>query len=128
MLTVLVFLFVAVPIVELYVIIQVGQALGVIDTLAVMLLISLIGAWLARHEGFVVLQRVRESVEQGRIPADEILDGTLVLAGGLLLLTPGFVTDGVGVALLFPPSRAVLRAYLRRYLRVRVEAAGRPRY
>ncbi len=128
MLPLLVLLFVVVPMLEIYVIIQVGHALGVLDTIAVMVLISLLGAWLARHEGFVVLQRARESLDLGRIPADEILDGTLVLAGGLLLLTPGFVTDGVGVALLFPPTRAMVRAYLRRYLRTRLGTSERGRF
>ncbi len=127
MLPLLVLLFVAVPVVELYVIVQVGQAIGVLDTLAVMILVSLVGAWLARHEGFMVLRRIQDSVAAGRIPADEMIDGALVLAGGLLLLTPGFVSDGVGMMLLFPASRALVRAYVRRRLRVRVEMSGRGR-
>lgn len=127
MLPLLVLLFVAVPVVELYVIVQVGQAIGVLDTLAVMILVSLVGAWLARHEGFLVLRRIQDSVAAGRIPADEMIDGALILAGGLLLLTPGFVSDGVGILLLFPASRALVRAYVRRRLRVRVEMSGRGR-
>ena len=127
MLLVLAILFVAVPIVELYVIIQVGHAIGLLDTIAVMVLVSLVGAWLARHEGFVVVQRIQDSIAMGRVPADEMLDGALVLAGGLLLLTPGFVSDGVGILLLFPTSRSMVRAYLRRRLRMRAEIVGRGR-
>lgn len=127
MLPLLVLLFVAVPVVELYVIVQVGQAIGVLDTVAVMILVSLVGAWLARHEGFLVLRRIQDSVAAGRVPADEMIDGALILAGGLLLLTPGFVSDGVGILLLFPASRAAARAFVRRRLKVRAEILGRGR-
>lgn len=118
MLALIALAFVVVPLVELYVIVQVGQAIGVLNTLGLMLVVSVVGAWLARHEGLWVLTRIREQVEQGRVPARELVDGALVLAGGLLLLTPGFVSDGVGVLLIFPPTRAVARAFLARRLRV----------
>ena len=127
MLLVLVVLLFALPFVELYVIIQIGHALGVLDTIGVMVIISLLGAWLARHEGFFVIRRIQESLAMGRVPADEMLDGALVLAGGLLLLTPGFVTDAVGILLLFPPSRAVVRVYVRRRMGARIEIPGRGR-
>ena len=128
MLLVLVVLLLALPFVELYVIIQIGHALGALDTIAVMVIISLLGAWLARHEGFFVIRRIQDSLAMGRVPADEMLDGALVLAGGLLLLTPGFVTDAVGILLLFPPSRAVVRAYVRRRMGARIEIPGRGRF
>ena len=127
MLLVLVVLLFALPFVELYVIIQIGHALGVLDTIGVMVIISLLGAWLARHEGFFVIRRIQESLAMGRVPADEMLDGALVLAGGLLLLTPGFVTDAVGILLLFPPSRAGVRVYGRRRRGARIEIPGRGR-
>lgn len=114
MLVVFVVAFVVVPLVELYVIVQVGQAIGVLETLALMLVVSFVGAWLAKHEGMWVWARVREQVAAGRVPADELLDGALVLAGGLLLLTPGFVSDAVGIVALFPPTRAVLRRLVKR--------------
>lgn len=125
MLLVLVLLFLGLPFAELYVIFQVGHAIGILDTIAVMLIISVVGAWLARHEGFFVIRRIQDCLATGRVPADEMLDGALVLAGGLLLLTPGFVTDAFGLLLLFPPSRAVARAYVRRRMRLRVETPGR---
>ncbi|GIU87715.1 MAG: hypothetical protein KatS3mg009_2230 [Acidimicrobiia bacterium] len=124
MLLVLVVAFVVVPLVELYVIVQVGQAIGVLETLALMLVVSFVGAWLARHEGTWVWTRVREQVAAGRVPADELLDGALVLAAGLLLLTPGFVSDAVGIVALFPPTRAVLRRLVKR--RFTFVALGRP--
>lgn len=127
MLLVFVLVFLALPFAELYVIFQVGHAIGILDTLAVMMIISMVGAWLARSEGFFVVRRLQDCLAEGRAPADEMLDGALVLAGALLLLTPGFVTDAAGLLLLFPPSRAVARAYARRKLRVRVASPGHRR-
>jgi UPF0716 protein FxsA len=109
MLPLLVLLFVVVPIAELYVIIQVGQAIGVLPTIVLLLLDSLLGAWLARSQGRIAWQRFREAVAAGRVPAREVLDGVLVIVGGALLLTPGFLTDVLGIALLLPPSRALAR-------------------
>lgn len=107
-------LFIVVPMVEIYVIVQVGHAIGVFETLGLLLLLSFVGAWLTKHEGFIVLQRLRAQLEAGRAPTAEIIDGVLVLAAGVLMLTPGFVTDAVGLLVLFPPTRALLRMYLRR--------------
>jgi UPF0716 protein FxsA len=127
-LALLVAVFVVVPLVELYVIVQVGQAIGVLDTIGVMIVVSVVGAWLARHEGFWVLRRIRDQLEVGRVPTDELVDGALVLAAGLLLVTPGFVSDVVGVVALFPPTRAVLRRAALRRLRLRVVGpSGGPR-
>jgi UPF0716 protein FxsA len=117
-LPVLLLAFLVVPVVELYVIVAVGQRIGVLETLLLMVVVSLVGAWLAKHEGFWVLRRIREQIDQGRVPAEELVDGALVLAAGLLLLTPGFVTDVVGILVLFPPTRAVARRALRRRFRV----------
>jgi UPF0716 protein FxsA len=117
---ILVVLFVVVPIMEIAVIIQVGSAIGVWQTIALLIGISVLGAWLAKHEGFVVLARTRQQLEAGRVPSNELIDGVLVLAGGILLLTPGFVTDIVGIVLLFPPTRAGIRAFVRRRLRLNV--------
>jgi len=113
-------LFIVVPLVEIYVIVQVGHAIGVLDTLGLLILVSFVGAWLTRHEGFVVLRRLRAQLEAGRTPTAELIDGVLVLVAGLLMLVPGFVTDGIGLLVLFPPTRALLRAYLRRRFAVQV--------
>jgi UPF0716 protein FxsA len=112
-------LFILVPMVEIYVIIQVGHAIGALDTIALLVLVSLVGAWLTRHEGFVVLRRLRAQIDAGRAPTGELIDGALVLGAGVLMLTPGFVTDVVGLLVLFPPTRALLRRYLRRRFEVR---------
>jgi UPF0716 protein FxsA len=112
-------LFILVPMVEIYVIIRVGHEIGVFDTIALLFVVSIIGAWLAKHEGFVVLRRLRAQLEAGRAPTGELIDGALVLGAGVLMMIPGFVTDVVGLLVLFPLTRAPLRRYLRRRYEVR---------
>jgi UPF0716 protein FxsA len=104
--------FVVVPLVELYVLIQVGQAIGVIPTLALLLLDSILGAALMRSQGRVAWRRFNQAIAAGRVPAREVLDGVLVIFGGAFLLTPGFVTDVFGVLFLLPPTRALIRRLL----------------
>ena len=125
-------LFILVPIAELYVIIQVGEAIGFVETIGLLLLISFLGAWLAKRAGLGVLRRVRQQLDAGRVPAAELIDGFLVLLAGALLLTPGFLTDIVAIFLLIPPVRAAVRALLRRrfigkVMLVRGSGQARPR-
>jgi UPF0716 protein FxsA len=128
MLLPLVLLFIAVPIAELAVIIQVGQAIGVWWTIAILIADSLLGSWLMRHQGRAAWRRFNEAVQGGRVPAREVVDGALVIFGGALLLTPGFITDILGLILLLPPTRAVVRGILTRRLAHRmVASATRPR-
>src|SRR3954467_14728632 len=128
----LVLLFVVVPIVELYVIIQVGEAIGVWWTLALLIADSIIGSLLMRSQGRVAWQRFQLALAEGRPPAREVLDGALVIFGGAFLLTPGFVTDILGLVLLLPPTRALVRravvARVRpsRVLRPAIRVAGQP--
>jgi UPF0716 protein FxsA len=122
----LILLFIVVPIAELYVIIQVGGAIGVLPTIALLLADSIFGAMLMRAQGRRTWRRFTEAVQAGRAPARETLDGALVLLGGAFLLTPGFLTDVIGVALLLPPTRALVRRLLaRRFLgRMTVSMTG----
>src|ERR671938_309497 len=114
----LVLLFIVVPLVELYVIIQVGQAIGALPTIAILLADSLLGTMLMRSQGRAVWRRFNEALSAGRPPAREVLDGGLVILGGAFLLTPGFVTDVAGLILLLPPTRAIVRgALVRRFSR-----------
>jgi UPF0716 protein FxsA len=114
-------LFLGVPIAELYVIIRVGHAVGVLNTLALLILISVVGAWLAKREGLGVLRRIQRSIEAGRVPGTELVDGFLILLAAALMLTPGFLTDIVAIFLLLPPVRAVVRRQLRRAFARRIE-------
>lgn len=107
-------LFVVGPILELVVIIQVGQAIGAWLTVGLLVALSLVGAALVRREGLRAWWRFNESLQAGRVPTTEVADGALVLLGGALLVTPGFLTDALGLALLVPPSRALIRGVLRR--------------
>lgn len=114
MVGVFVLLFVLVPLAELYVIIQVGHVLGALNTIALLLLVSMAGAWLVKREGIGVWRRFQRQVETGHVPGREIADGVMILAAGALLLTPGFLTDLAGVALLLPPVRAAVRTLVMR--------------
>jgi UPF0716 protein FxsA len=108
----LILLFIAVPLVELYVIIQVGQAIGVVPTIALLFLDGVLGAMLLRHQGRAAWLRFNTALAEGRVPARETFDGAMVIFGGALLLTPGFITDVFGLLLLIPPTRAAVRAFL----------------
>jgi UPF0716 protein FxsA len=109
----LVLVFVVVPLIELMVILQVGQLVGVWWTIALLVLFSIVGAALLRHEGRRAWRAFRSALEQGRWPGDEVTQGALVIVGGTLLLTPGFFTDGVGFLLLIPVTRSGLSRLLR---------------
>ena len=126
MLPFLLLLFIVVPIVELYVIIQVGEAVGVWWTIALLIADSILGWLLMRSQGRSAWRRFQLALAEGRPPAREVIDGVLVIFGGALLLTPGFVTDIFGALFLLPPTRAVLRGLLmRRYAaRLVVGAVG----
>jgi UPF0716 protein FxsA len=110
--------FIVMPLLELFVFVQVGQSIGFLNTLVAIIVISLVGAWLARREGAGVLQRIRQQLDAGRIPTDHLIDGALILTGGLLLLLPGFISDAMGLLVLFPPTRALLRNVLRSRFRI----------
>jgi len=98
-------LFIAVPIVEMVVLIQVGQQIGALWTIALVLLTAFIGINLLRHQGLATLSRATWRIQSGQIPAKEMLEGILLAVGGALLLTPGFVTDAIGFLLLVPFTR-----------------------
>jgi UPF0716 protein FxsA len=116
----LVVIFLAVPIAELYVILQVGDAIGVLWTVALLAADSLIGSALLRSQGRAVWRRFNEAMAQGRMPHREVIDGVLVIFGGAFLITPGFLTDVVGLVLLIPPTRAMVRRLVVRRIGRRV--------
>ena len=108
----LVLIFIVVPIAELALLIQVGQAIGVWWTIALLIADSILGSLLMRSQGRAVWRRFNVALQAGRPPAREVLDGVLVIFGGALLLTPGFISDILGLLLLLPPTRAVVRRIL----------------
>lgn len=114
-------LFVLVPVVELALLIEVGRLVGLWPTLALVLLTGVGGAMLARAEGLRTFWAFQKQVAQGQIPGQAILDGVCVLLGGAFLLTPGLVTDALGLSLLFPPTRRMIQRRLRRAVERRIE-------
>jgi UPF0716 protein FxsA len=108
----LILLFIVVPIAELYVIFKIGDSIGWLPTLALLVIDSIAGWWLLRSQGRTVWQRFQATMQAGRVPHREVMDGVLVIFGGAFLLTPGFITDIFGFLLLLPPSRAVFRRFL----------------
>lgn len=116
----LVLAFIIVPLLELAVIIQVGQGLGMLPTIGLLLVVSIVGAWLVKFQGLGVMNRIRRQLAAGQMPTDELVNGVLILVAGALMLTPGFITDAVGLSLLFPPSRAVVRRFLAQRFRASI--------
>lgn len=110
-------LFVVVPLIEIFVLIEVGQVIGTVPTVALLVGMSLLGAWMVRREGVRAWSRFRRTLSSGRLPTAEVVDGALVLLGGALMLTPGFVTDVLGLLLVLPPSRALVNRAVRRRTR-----------
>ncbi|MGA1874066.1 MAG: FxsA family protein [bacterium] len=106
-------LFVIVPIIELALLIEIGGLLGTVNTILLIFITGILGAALAKHEGLGVISRIREELGRGQIPPQELFDGFCILVGGLLLLTPGFLTDALGFSLLIPITRRGIEKYLR---------------
>jgi UPF0716 protein FxsA len=109
-------IFVLVPIAELYVIIQVGQAIGALWTILILIADSLIGARMLSWQGRRAWRSFQQALAEGRMPHKEVLDGALIILGGAFLLTPGFITDVFGLFLLIPPTRVIARRLLVRLL------------
>jgi UPF0716 protein FxsA len=109
-------LLIIVPIVELWAILQVADEIGALNTVGLLIVISAVGAWLLKQQGMATWARLRQTLSRGRVPTREVTDGALILFGGALLLTPGFITDAVGLLLLLPPTRAAVKGLFRRML------------
>jgi UPF0716 protein FxsA len=115
----LVLIFIVLPIAEIYVIVKVGEAIGVLPTIALLFLDGFLGAALLRSQGRAAWRRFNEALAAGRVPAREVFDGAMVILGGAFLLTPGFITDVIGLVLLVPPTRAAFRGVVGRMARRR---------
>lgn len=117
-----------VPLAELWVIVQVAEGIGVLNAIGLLLLVSIAGAWLLKQQGMATWRRLQATLQRGEMPTNEVTDGAMILFGGALLLTPGFLTDIVGLVLLIPPTRVALKGAMRRLLarwaRKRSEARG----
>jgi UPF0716 protein FxsA len=117
----LLLIFTIVPLVELFVLIEIGSRIGSGPTIALLLLTGVFGALLASRQGLSALQRARLDLSRGHLPASPLVDGIMVLIGGMLLLTPGFLTDILGFVLLIPLTRRPLKGFLLLWLRRMIE-------
>jgi UPF0716 protein FxsA len=122
----LVAVFVLVPLLEIWTILQVGRVVGPWWTIALLVLASVVGSWLMKREGSRAWRAIQEALATGRMPARELADGALVLIGGTLMLSPGFATDAVGILLVLPATRPVARRALTRVVERRLLVVGGP--
>lgn len=113
-------LFLIVPVVEIYLLLKAGSIIGAIPTVSILIVVSLVGAWLVRHQGVLVISRIQDELALGRLPAAELLDGALIFMGGLLLITPGFFTDFLSIFLLIPATRSLIKQLLGYWLKKRL--------
>jgi UPF0716 protein FxsA len=105
----LLLLFTVVPLIELFLLVKLGTVIGIGATVLIVISTGVLGAWLARRQGLGVLRRLSEDLNEGRLPGDTLIDGLLILVAGVLLLTPGLITDTIGFLLLLPQGRTVVR-------------------
>jgi len=124
MVPILVIVFILVPLAELAVLIAVGDWIGLVPTLILLLAVSVVGAWLAKREGLAAWRRFQLALAEGRMPTVEVADGAMIMLAGALLLTPGFLSDVVGVLLLLPPTRAMARRLAPRLAERRLRRRG----
>jgi len=106
--------FTLIPMVELYILIQLGSVIGGLNTILLVITTGFLGAWLAKMEGMQTMFRVRESMQQGTMPAEDLIDAVIIFIAGVVLITPGLITDVFGLLLLWPVSRNAFKRYLRR--------------
>ena len=120
-------LFALTPLVELAILVYLGTLIGALYTILIVVGTGVLGAFMARNQGLAAIYRIRSSLERGIIPSNEIFDGALIVVGGLLLLTPGLITDTIGLALLVPQTRRIIGGWLRSLIRRRIQR-GEIRY
>ncbi len=114
-------LFTLVPALELYLIIKVGQAIGAFNTLLIIIFTGVLGAFYARQQGLRVMTNIHWEMSEGRLPGDELINGAMLLVGGAFLITPGFLTDITGFALIFPLTRDMIKGSITEFMRKRIE-------
>ena len=111
--------FTIIPIIEIYLLIEIGSIFGALTAVTLVILTGFLGAFLARMQGLQTLYRIQESLREGRMPSGELLDALLIVIAGLVLLTPGFLTDSAGFLLLIPATRNAIKNWLRRQIELR---------
>ncbi|HBY56548.1 MAG TPA: membrane protein FxsA [Candidatus Atribacteria bacterium] len=113
--------FIIVPVVELYILIEVGKRIGSLPIIGIIILTGILGAYLVKGQGFMILKKIQNDLNEGILPGDSLIQGVIILAGGILLLTPGFITDIIGFIFLIPFSRMVVKKYLLKWLKGKIK-------
>lgn len=113
-------IFAVVPLIELGILIEIGSHIGVLNTITLVILTAVVGAYMVRQEGLGVLYRIQKNMNEGQFPADELINGAMILLAGALLLTPGVFTDIIGFLMVFPTSRNFIRKFITRYLEKKI--------
>ena len=109
-------LFVVIPLIELFILLQLGKLIGIFSTITVIVLTGIVGAFLVRKQGFNIWNRIQNKLNEGMIPEDELIDGVIVLAGGIFLITPGLLTDITGMLFIIPNSRLIFRNHIKQWV------------
>jgi len=118
----LILLFTVIPLIELSLLIELGSRIGLGSTIAIVIITGILGAYLAKYEGFRIFFRIRQELSAGHLPAEELLDGVIILSGGLLLLTPGLITDAIGFLALIPLTRSHIKRFLKRKFKQKMDS------
>ena len=120
----LVLLFTVVPFIELTLLIEIGSHIGTLNTIMIVIITGIIGAFMARIAGFTVLMKIQNNLREGIFPKDELFDGVLILISGAFLITPGLLTDALGFFLLIPFGRLVVKRWLKEIIKTRIDRDG----
>ena len=118
----LILIFIVVPLIEILLLIEIGSRIGALNTIFIIILTGILGASLMRHQGFTIIRNIQRDLSQGQMPTGELINGALVLVGGIVLLTPGFFTDAVGFILLLPATRAFILKKIQLLIRRKIES------
>jgi UPF0716 protein FxsA len=114
-------LFIAIPVVELYILIEVGKKIGSLATIGIIILTGILGTYLIKSQGFMILRKIQNDLNEGIMPGDSLIQGAIILLGGVLLLTPGFITDITGFIFLMPAGRKIVKKYLWKWLKGKIK-------
>lgn len=118
----LILIFIIVPLMEILLLIEIGSRIGTLNTISIIIVTGILGGYMMRQQGFAILTNIRMNLSQGRMPTGELINGALVLVGGILLLTPGFFTDAVGFVLLIPTTRGLVRKKIQLLIQRKIES------
>jgi UPF0716 protein FxsA len=118
----LILIFIVVPLIEILLLIEIGSRIGALNTILIIVLTGILGASMMRQQGFTIIRNIQRDLSQGHMPTGELINGALVLVGGIVLLTPGFFTDAVGFVLLVPATRTLIRKKIQLLIRRKIES------